>query len=257
MKLYQNPPAEWEEIPEIIPYIPAEKKCDGAVVVFAGGGYRNRAAHEGEGYAKFLQSKGICAFDVAYRVAPHHFPLELLDARRAVRWVRAHAEEYGIDKNKIAVMGSSAGGHLAAMVSTYTDPIDFEEQDAIDREAFLPNAQILCYPVIGNPTDCWFAHKGSYLNLLGGTDADARMKVDPLLNASETTPQAFIWHTAEDATVDVENSLRYASVLHRFRIPMELHIFPDGHHGLGLAEKIPHTAQWSGLLVNWLFKIFG
>ncbi|MBQ6823214.1 MAG: alpha/beta hydrolase [Clostridia bacterium] len=256
MKLYETYPAEWEEIPEITAYIPAEKKCNGAVVIFPGGAYRGRAAHEGKGYAEFLQSKGICAFDVAYRVSPHRFPLELLDARRAVRWVRAHAEEYGIDKNKIAVMGSSAGGHLAAMVSTYIDPIEFEGLDSVDAEDYLPNAQILCYPVIGNPTDCWFAHKGSYLNLLGSTDADARMKVDPLLNANRTTPQAFIWHTAADVGVNMENSLRYASVLHRFEIPVELHIFPDGGHGLGLAEKLPHTAQWSGLLVHWLYKIF-
>lgn len=256
MKLYETYPAEWEEIPEITAYIPAEKKCNGAVVIFPGGAYRGRAAHEGKGYAEFLRSKGICAFDVAYRVSPHRFPLELLDARRAVRWVRAHAAEYGIDKDKIAVMGSSAGGHLAAMVSTYIDPIEFEGLDSVDAEDYLPNAQILCYPVIGNPTDCWFAHKGSYLNLLGSTDADARMKVDPLLNANKTTPQAFIWHTAADVGVNMENSLRYASVLHRFEIPVELHIFPDGGHGLGLAEKLPHTAQWSGLLVNWLYKIF-
>ena len=152
MKLYETYPAEWEEIPEITAYIPAEKKCNGAVVIFPGGAYRGRAAHEGKGYAEFLQSKGICAFDVAYRVSPHRFPLELLDARRAVRWVRAHAEEYGIDKNKIAVMGSSAGGHLAAMVSTYIDPIEFEGLDSVDAEDYLPNAQILCYPVItGDP----------------------------------------------------------------------------------------------------------
>lgn len=245
----------YDTFPEITPYIPENKKTDGAVVIFAGGGYQHRAPHEGKGYAEFLCSKGICAFDVAYRVAPNNFPAPLFDARYAVKWVRENAAKYGIDKNKIAVMGSSAGGHLAAMVSTYTKPIGAEEVDNI--EDYLPNAQILCYPVIVNSVDNDYSHKGSYQNLLGEVTLQSARNVDPVLNVDNTTPQSFIWHTAEDTCVDMQNSLDYASRLHKEKIPVELHIFPEGHHGLGLAADRPHVAQWSGLLINWIYKIFG
>ena len=131
----------------------SQKCSDAAIVIFPGGAYRGLADHEGRGYAEFLNENGITAFVVNYRVAPHKFPLDLLDARRAVRWGRAHAGEYGICKDKIAVMGSSAGGHLTALVSTYRGAIDHEGMDAVDREEYLPNAQILCYPVICNPAE--------------------------------------------------------------------------------------------------------
>lgn len=251
MKLWENTPGFCETQPEIVPYVPKEKRSDAAIVIFPGGAYRGLADHEGEGYAEFLASNGITAFVVNYRVAPHKFPLELLDARRAVRWVRFHAEKFGINKERIAVMGSSAGGHLAALVSTYRDPIDFEDLDAVDAEDYLPNAQILCYPVICNPEND-FAHRGSYHNLLESRETDEQRKVDPSILADEKTPTAFIWHTAGDAGVNVINSYRYAEKLRTLEVPVEMHIFPYGPHGLGLAPKHPHVAQWSGLLLNWL-----
>ena len=120
----------------------------GAIVICPGGAYRLRVAHEGKNYAEFLTEHGYTSFVLDYRVAPHKFPLPLLDARRAIRFVRFYADKYGIDKNKIAIMGSSAGRHLAAMTATYYEPIEFENIDEIDKEDFIPNAQILCYPVI-------------------------------------------------------------------------------------------------------------
>ena len=234
-----------------MPYVPKEKRSDAAIVIFPGGAYVGLADHEGAGYAEYLTGQGITAFVVKYRVAPHKFPLELLDARRAVRWVRFHAEEYGVDKERIAVMGSSAGGHLAALVSTYRDNIDFEGLDMVDAEDYLPNAQILCYPVICNPEND-FAHRGSYHNLLESREPADQAKVDPNLLADEKTPAAFIWHTAGDAGVNVINSYRYAEKLRTLNVPVEMHIFPYGPHGLGLAPKHPHVAQWSGLLLNWL-----
>ena len=248
MKLWPT----WEASPEITPYIPKQKTSDCAIVIFPGGGYAMRANHEGEGYAAFLTENGITAFVVDYRVAPATFPAPLLDARRAVRFVRAHAKEFGINPQEIAVMGSSAGGHLAALTSTYLAPIEGEGVDEIDKQPFLPNAQVLCYPVICAPADDGVAHEGSYQNLLGdawNTNADA---YDPSKLVSTSTPPAFVWHTHDDNTVNVINSYRYATALREHGIDMEMHIFPHGRHGLGLSPDQPHPAQWSELLINWL-----
>lgn len=233
-------------------YAPTEKKTDACVIVFPGGGYANLCDYEGKDYALFLNTLGITAFVVYYSVAPKHFPDPLLDSRRAIRFVRANAEKFGIAADKIAVMGSSAGGHLCALTSTYTAPIDGEGVDAIDDYAFMPNAQILCYPVISS--DERIFHGGSYHNLL--TDKyDERENFDPELLATENTPPAFIWHTAEDKTVPVANACRYLAALASKGVYGELHVFPYGAHGRALSLEDPHVAQWKALLTNWLVLI--
>ena len=252
MQLWKNTPGACPEVPEITYYAPTASPSDGAVVIFPGGAYRCRAPHEGKDYAEFLAAAGIHAFVVDYRVNPDHYLLPLLDARRAVRLVRAHAAQYGIDPHKIAVMGSSAGGHLAATVSTYTAPIPHEGLDEIDDHPFLPDATILCYPVICAPDADGIRHVGSYEHLLGGRNPELEPTVDPARNVTDTTPPAFLWHTAEDPAVNVINSYRYATALREHNVSTELHVFPYGHHGLGLAIDRPHVAQWSGLLLNWL-----
>lgn len=260
MKLWENTPGLCEEVPTLTAYIPDNKTSDAAIVIFPGGGYRIRASHEGDGYARFLANNGITAFVSDYRVNPHLFPLPLLDARRSVRTVRSMAEKYGIDKSKVAVMGSSAGGHLAALVSTYYEPIDFENIDAIDKENFVPNAQILCYAVI-KLFDKEVGHMGSSNNFLGEEPTELREKLSPDLIATEKAPQAFVWHTFEDAGVNVINSLDYVKRLRMYGVPTELHVFPHGKHGLGLADGDPaygrdtkndHVARWSGMLLEWL-----
>ena len=253
--LWENTPGMCEEIPVITAYIPDEIKSDAAVVVFPGGGYAMRAPYEGEDYAIFLAENGITAFVCDYRVSPHRFPIPLLDARRAVRWVRYNAEKYGLDKEKICVMGSSAGGHLAAFVSTYTNPIDFEGADDIDKECARPNAQILCYPVI-KLLGKGIAHLGSGANLLGDKQAELGEEMSPDLIADEGTPKAFIWHTFDDGGVNVINSLDYARTLRKLNIDVEMHIYPNGPHGLGLAENNPHVSDWSKRLIEW-FKYNG
>jgi len=250
MKLWGN----GEHDTEITFYKATEKITDAAVIILPGGGYSGRAQHEGEGYAEFFQAEGINSFVVDYRVSPNRFPLPLLDARRAVRWVRENAEQFGVNPGKLAVMGSSAGGHLAAMLSTYKGKIDGEDIDRTDSVDFLPNAQILCYPVIVNPST-GYAHEGSYINLLGEGNMDYMKNVDPALNADNTTPQAFIWHTADDSVVNVINSYEYAKALRNAGVDVEMHIFPHGSHGLGLAKDFPHVAQWSSLLINWFREI--
>lgn len=250
MDLWQN-----GEHPTQIHFYEAEnRKTDAAVVIFPGGGYHHRAEHEGRGYAEFLQTIGMCSFVVDYRINPDLFPLPLLDARRAVRFVRANAEKFGIDPHKIAVMGSSAGGHLAAMEATYKEKIDGEDVDEIDNADFIPDAQILCYPVI-LAYDNEFAHKGSYTKLLGEENLSFAEKIDPTVNVCETTPQTFIWHTAEDSNVNVINSYEYAKALRLNNVPVEMHIFPYGKHGLGIIRAPEHVRQWTVLLENWFKEI--
>ena len=253
IQLWETVPGLCEEAP-VMEYYPAEnKKTNATVVIFPGGGYWMRAEHEGKGYAEYLNSIGMDAFVVQYRCRRQHFPLPLLDARRGVRYVRAHAAEFGIDPEKVAVMGSSAGGHLAAMASTYYAPIEFEGADEIDAESFKPNATILCYPVI-NISNLAITHIGTVQNLLAEQLSLAK-DLDPSRIVTKETPPAFIWHTSNDGGVNVINSYRYAEALRQNGISAEMHIFPEGPHGLGLAESYPHVAQWSSLLKNWFIYL--
>lgn len=251
VQLWTETPGMCEEIPVLDIYIPEKQTSDIAVVILPGGGYSMRAPHEGAGYAEFLNSRGIAAFVCQYRVAPHRFPLPLLDARRAVRYVRYFADKFGINKEKVYIMGSSAGGHLAALTSTYNLPIDFEGLDEIDQECGKPDGQILCYPVI-KLLGKGVAHLESGKNLLGDLQAELGEELSPDLIADETTPKAFIWHTFNDSCVNVVNSLDYAKRLRQKQVPVELHIYPDGPHGLGLAQTYPHVANWSEQLIRWL-----
>ena len=252
----------WDAVPgfvegqhePILEYYPATvKKGDGAIVIFPGGGYSHRANHEGEGYALYLNSLGLDCFVCEYRVAPYTYPYPLLDARRAVRYVRANAAKFGIDPEKIAVMGSSAGGHLAASTAVYRERLDGEGVDELDGECYIPNAQILCYPVTYS-----FGHLGSYKNLYGtancedGGFEDFKKKLDPIAHVKEDSPKAFIWHTEVDTCVDISGTYEYAAALHRAGVRTELHVYPEGHHGLGLAEKLPFVARWANDLAAWL-----
>ena len=253
--LWESTPGMCEKVPTITSYIPEKITSDAAFVIFPGGGYNMVSDQlEGADYAEFLANNGYCAFVVDYRVRPHQFPLELLDARRAVRTVRHIADKYGINKNKIGVLGSSAGGNLAALVSTYYDKIDYEGIDEIDDEDFIPNAQILAYPVIMLYGDA--THKESCENLMGDRWQQLYSKLSPDLIASEKTPQAFLWHTCEDGCVNVANSLEYVKSLKKAGVLSECHIFPNGYHGMGICsgdDKVSrYNAQWGGLLLNWL-----
>ncbi len=238
-----------EEEPELHFYEAENKKTEASVIVFPGGGYMCRAGYEGYGYAKFLNSIGMNAFVLDYRANPYRFPIPLLDARRAFRYVRHHAKDFGVDPNRLAVMGSSAGGHLAALLSTYTEPIAYEGTDEIDREAYLPNLQILCYPVIMSGAE---THEGSYIALTGTQDRSVWQSYAPDRLVHAHTPSAFIWHTSDDGAVNVTNSYAYASALRAHGIKHEMHVFPCGPHGLGLAENSPYVARWKGMLTDHL-----
>ncbi|MBQ9070844.1 MAG: alpha/beta hydrolase [Clostridia bacterium] len=249
INLWDNVPGyeEGHHFPTLEYYKAENKRGRGAVVIFPGGGYSGRAAHEGEGYARFLNSHGIDAFVVQYRVAPTRFPYPLLDARRAVRYVRGNAEKYGIDAEKIAVMGSSAGAHLAEITASYRKAIDGEGADALDDVSPFPNAQILCYPV----TD-FDSHNGSYKNLLGDRCEEMMEELNPIRLVTPDTPKTFIWHTETDKVVKPECTLKYVARLHENNVRTELHLYPDGWHGMGLAEQNPIVSRWSNDLIFWL-----
>lgn len=252
VSLWEQVPGPYTAEPILECHLPENRSCSAAVVILPGGGYEFLAEHEGRGYADFLSRHGIAAFVCRYRVYPHLFPLPLLDARRAVRYVRSHAEEFGIRKSSVYIMGSSAGGHLAALTSTYRESIPYEDLDETDRESALPDGQILCYPVIkllGKAV----AHLGSGQHLLGPDHAQLGEELSPDLIATADTPKAFIWHTFQDGLVSAINSLDYARRLRQMEVSVELHIYPHGHHGLGLAQDCPHTCGWSKLLLDWIF----
>lgn len=223
-----------------------------AVVVLPGGGYGMLADHEGAPVARWLNSLGIAAFVARYRVAPHRHPLPLLDAARAVRWVRHHAPHLGVDPLRVGVLGFSAGGHLAGLLSTETGAALHEgPHDAIDAQDARPGLAVLCYPVVSFTGTA--AHQGSAANLLG---ADA---VEPMLTAlsienrvTAATPPTFVWHTADDASVPVGNALVLAGALARHQVPVEVHVYPHGHHGLGLAEADPVVGDWTSRCATFL-----
>lgn len=243
-------PGAETEIPTLEFYPPIHKKSNAAVIIFAGGGYSIRNRYEDFSYAQFINNFGLTAFVVNYRLTPAHFPDQLLDARRAVRFIRANAERFSVDPQGLVVMGSSAGGHLASLVSTFRDRIEGEGVDEIDEIDPIPNGQALCYPVIS--TDDEITHKRCLGNLMPGELHERRhiVSTDRLVTAA--TPPAFLWHTAEDGSVSVLNSYRYATALREAGVPCELHVFPFGHHGLAMARTNPHVAQWIGLFHRWL-----
>lgn len=240
-----------ENSPVLIPPVTAINPNSPAIVVLAGGGYGRRAEHEAHPVAEWLGELGIAAFVLEYRVAPYRHPVPLLDVKRAVRYLRFYSDTFGIDSDRVGVIGFSAGGHLAASLATQFDDGDPSSQDPIDRLSCRPDIAILCYPVI--TMDGPFAHAGSVENLLGGQSSPSQIANLSLQNmvGSDTCP-VFLWHTAEDASVPVENSLEFSFALSKANIPFELHVYPKGRHGLGLANEDPHLHAWTAACEKWL-----
>lgn len=240
---------EEEFIPYITPFI-----CEGAktaIVVCPGGGYTHRAPHEGNKVGEWLNSIGVSAFVVEYRVAPYKAPAEGSDVQRAIRVARSQAGMYGIEK--IGVMGFSAGGHLAATASVHYDKKLYEETDEIDQFSARPDFSVLCYPVI----DMFeYRHNGSRENLIGSRPTKSLKEFYSLnLQVTEDTPPAFLWHTTDDMGVAPENSMIYAMALASHNIPYELHIYQGGRHGQGLAEENPYLHRWTAALECWMKKM--
>lgn len=242
------------EPPVITPYFPPVWKCNHrALVIFPGGGYQCLAQYEGYGYAEFFAQQGYFCLVVNYRLGADngaggdHHPAQISDAARAVRLVRSHAAELNIHPDKIGVVGSSAGGHLAASVAVLPElGLIAEDEDETAKVSSRPDFAILCYPVI---TLGEYTHLGSKLNLLGKNFSEENVRLLSLENSvNAQTPPCFLYHRMEDTIVPVENSMMFTQALRKAGVPFELHIYERGEHGGALDNGHP----WAAEALRWI-----
>jgi acetyl esterase/lipase len=240
-----------EDTPAVQVFLPEEGKGTGSsIVVCPGGGYSGRAAHEGPVVGEWLAKNGVTAFVLRYRVGPkgYHHPIEMGDASRAIRFVRAHAPQWKLDPQRIGILGFSAGGHLASTIATHWDEGNAGSDDLIEKASSRPNVQVLIYPVITmGPT----GHAGSRNNLFGKEKANDAELIELLSNEKHVTaqtPPAFVVHAVEDKVVPVSNSDNYVEALKKAGVDVE-YIRPEkGPHGFGLKDF------WTERCVEWLRK---
>ncbi len=249
LQIIEKDNVKWEEeflhqdVPSITPYLIEDDQTAPIILVIPGGGYGHRAYHEGEPVAKWLNQNGFHACILRYQVAPISQQETIEQAQQAIQTMKIKRTDWGLnDQHKVGVLGFSAGGHLAAIISNRY----LESKGYTSR----PDFQILCYPVI---TMDEFTHEGRKTNLLGeNPDQQLIDQYSCEKIVHENTPPAFIWSTANDQSVLSVNSLKYAEVLQRYQIPYELHIYQDGRHGLGLADEHPNTVDWKQACTRWL-----
>lgn len=231
-----------------------------AVVVCPGGGYSMCSPREADPIALQYASKGYNTFVLYYTVGKNAaFPKPLVDLSKAMKIIRENAEEWGVIKNKIAVLGFSAGGHLTASLGVHWNLPEVTDKSDCKNKENQPNALILCYPVI--TTRSWMA---PHLQRLGaGRDPnEAEKLLDTSLNVGSHTPPTFLVHTFMDSAVSVEESMDFARALDNNNIPFELHIFPEGYHGLATGDEqtcpkaFPSFNKWIELSVLWLKETF-
>lgn len=232
------------------------------LIVCPGGGYGMCSERESEPIALHFLPEGFNVFVLKYSVAPHRFPTQIREVAAVMELIYSNAEEWNCDTEKIAIIGFSAGGHLAAHYSTMYDCKEVRE---VFPESKPVNASVLSYPVI--TADFNVAHQGSFLNLLGHAPENKEEEEYFSCNCQvkENTPPAFIWHTAQDNVVPVAHSLLYANALVENNVPVELHIYPYGGHGLSTSDKhtvddvteiVAYNNIWLDSVKRWLNLIF-
>lgn len=233
-------------LPDIQPYAPKAP----AMLVIPGGGYGCVCMDsEGIPIARRFTELGFRCFTLTYRVAPHHFPAPLQDAVRAMKYIRGNAGKFHIDPRMIAVVGFSAGGHLAASLGTIWDTVDASDGDEFDAVDPVPNAMALSYPVI---TGGEKAHRGSVDNWSGHkATAEDISSFSLEKHVSEKTPPTFLWSTIEDTLVPCENSLLFFDAMRKAGRPCDLHIFPHGPHGMQLGYGRRDIALWPEMVKNF------
>ncbi len=238
--------------------LPSKQNANGkAVLILPGGGYGGVAYDwEGTDYAKWFNSQGIAAFVLKYRmpqaesvITSYKAPIQ--DAQRAIRFIRFNASKFDINKSKVGVIGSSAGGHLASTLGTHLDTNYYQPQDAIDKESTHPDFMMLIYPVISMKKD--ITHGGSRNSLLGKNPSeDLILQFSNELQVTEKTPPTFIVHSGNDKAVPVENSIRMYQALVKNKIETTMHIFPKGGHGYSMGHSKNNAPNWTNLAAQWL-----
>ena len=232
------------------------------VLLCPGGAYAMVSEREGEPVAMQLMARDICMFMLTYSVAPARYPTQLVQAAEAMAYIRENADKYHVDK--VAAMGFSAGGHLAASLGTKWQEEFLRKELCKQNELFRPDCLVLCYPVI---TAGEFTHVGSMENVTGSSDPKD-WEAHSLENfVTDKTPKTFLWHTWEDEGVPVENSLLFASALRRAGVLTEMHIYPHGGHGLSLStervfwppeyfkDMVPSVRNWIDMAARWIKEV--
>ncbi|MBC2605353.1 alpha/beta hydrolase [Pelagicoccus albus] len=246
------------QIPTIEVRLPARRSATGhAVVICPGGGYARLSYNwEGVDIASALNAKGIAAIILKSRLPDDDSNIEprlspLLDAKRAMRLVRQNAEDWSIDPAKIGVMGFSAGGHLASTLGTQFDMGDPQAEDMTDRISSRPDFMILMYPVISMREG--ITHAGSRKNLLGENPSEELVEqYSNELQITENTPPTFLVHSSDDGAVPVANSILFYQSLLDHSVEAEMHLYPYGGHGFGLALGRGRLEEWSDLCIQWI-----
>ena len=250
------------DVPKLIVTKVDSSQPTAAIVILPGGGYGGHAmGHEGYEFAAWFHELGVTSAICTYRLRGkgnagkgYGHPAPMQDAQRAIQTLRANAKSLNIDPNRIGVIGFSAGGHLASTVSTHFADAEPDSEDAVARVSSRPDFAILCYPVIA--FDKPHTHRGSQRNLLG-SDPSPEL-VASLSNERQVTPETpptFLFHTGEDKAVPVQNSVEYYLACLKNKVPAEMHVFPKGRHGLGLAKNIDGAKAWPSLCADWLRDI--
>ena len=246
--------AEEVDRPRLTVYRPPAGRANGAaVVVCPGGGYRVLASdHEGRQVAEWLNSIGVAAFVLQYRLGPRYqHPAPLQDAQRALRTVRARAAEWGVDRARVGILGFSAGGHLASTAATRFDGGRPGDPDPVEREGSRPDFAVLAYPVVSLSHSA--VHRGSRDHLLGEDPEPGLLEeLSTDRQVTARTPPTFLFHTHDDPGVPVTHSLLFYEALRSAGVPAELHVFARGRHGVGLAPKDPALAAWPRLCAAWM-----
>ena len=246
------------QIPTLEIYLPAKKNSTGkAVIICPGGGYQGLAYDwEGTDIAKWLNSKGIAAFVLKYRlpkskslIIGHKAPLQ--DAQRAIRLVRHNADHWNLSEDQIGIMGFSAGGHLASTAGTHFDDYKVSLPTKIDSLSARPDFMILIYPVITMKPK--YTHSGSKNNLIGNTPTPELIDFySNELHVTKNTPPTFLVHSTDDKAVPVMNSILFYQALEKEEIYSEMHVYPTGGHGYGLAIGQGHLQTWTNRLYDWI-----
>lgn len=235
------------------------------VLICPGGGYAMTSNREAEPIALQFNSMGYQAAVLRYSCAPAVYPTALCEVAQSVKLIREHAEDWNVDAEKIIVMGFSAGGHLAASYGVFWNESWLTEKMQCDKQLLKPNGLVLCYPVISSKEE--IAHQDSIKNLLGESYPEMKEQVSLEDKVGKHTPKTFLWHTFTDPVVPFWNSFRFAEALGKVGVPMEYHLYPQGGHGLSLANEqtaneegkgVEKVCQsWVPLLRSWMLENFG